>query len=169
MSYRHKKLKEEDVAVCECKYGVNDPETACVERCLNVLTSIECTLGYYQSGENCRNQPFVAPSFIQGPKYTTIYIVDNLPLCDSTDDDESSPVISRTSGGNEHANILNDGEGSTFKVEPTNSATKKKSQHKPKLKLVDEAEEDEDEQYNDNGGIQDSDDLTEVKLLNNEK
>ncbi|WMV45999.1 hypothetical protein MTR67_039384 [Solanum verrucosum] len=46
-----------------------------------------------------------------------IYIVDNLPL------------ISRTSGGNEHANILNDGEGSTFKVEPTNSATKKKSQH----------------------------------------
>jgi len=61
------------------------------------------------------------------------YIVDNLPLCDSTDDDESSPVISRTSGGNEHANILNDGEGSTFKVEPTNSATKK-SQRNPKLK-----------------------------------
>ncbi|KAG5585877.1 hypothetical protein H5410_046311 [Solanum commersonii] len=179
------------------------------------------------------------------------YIVDNLPLYDSTNDDESSPVISRTSGGNEHANILNDGEGSTFKVEPTNSATKKKSQHKPKLKvkylilnfipctfivswrpgwkygkrasetnkaavecnfckkatnsrifhhkqhliegtkcrallqsdvtnigddkdeameeaewslpstLVDEAEEDDNEQYNDNGGIQDSDDLTE--------
>ncbi|KAH0638295.1 hypothetical protein KY290_038336 [Solanum tuberosum] len=56
---KHKKLKEEDVAVCECKYGVNDPETACVERCLNVLTSIECTLGYYQSGENCRNQIYV--------------------------------------------------------------------------------------------------------------
>ncbi|WMV45998.1 hypothetical protein MTR67_039383, partial [Solanum verrucosum] len=58
MSYRHKKLKEEDVVVCECKYGVNDPETACGERCLNVLTSTECTLGYCQSGENCRNQRF---------------------------------------------------------------------------------------------------------------
>ncbi|WMV36790.1 hypothetical protein MTR67_030175 [Solanum verrucosum] len=63
------------------------------------------------------------------------YIVDNLPLYDTTDDDESSPVISGTSGGNEHTKILNDGEGSTFKVEPTNSATKKKSQRKPKLKV----------------------------------
>jgi len=61
--------------------------------------------------------------------------VDNLPLYDTTDDDESSPVISGTSGGNEHTKILNDGEGSTFKVEPTNSATKKKSQRKPKLKV----------------------------------
>ncbi|KAG5585878.1 hypothetical protein H5410_046312, partial [Solanum commersonii] len=296
MSYKHKKLKEEDVVVCECKYGVNDPETACGERCLNVLTSTECTLGYCQSGENCRNQRFQkceyaktklfrtygrgwgiladenikfimeycgevlsfevakkrclayeahkvkdaytmslnANFFIDATKKGSLarfinhswvgifakrdiiigmelsynynfewsggapvrclcraancslffgaksqgfklaqecnnvweegdnrYIVDNLPLYDSTNDDESSPVISRTSGGNEHANILNDGEGSTFKVEPTNSATKKKSQHKPKLKLVDEAEEDDNEQYNDNGGIQDSDDLTE--------
>ncbi|WMV36769.1 hypothetical protein MTR67_030154 [Solanum verrucosum] len=61
------------------------------------------------------------------------YIVDDLPVYDSTDD-ESTIVISRTSGGNEHTKILNDGEGSTFKWEPTNSATKK-SQRKPKLKV----------------------------------
>ncbi|KAG5594239.1 hypothetical protein H5410_035471 [Solanum commersonii] len=50
-------------------------------------------------------------------------------------DDESTPVIFGTSGGNEHTKILNDGEGSTFKLEPTNSATKK-SQCKPKLKQL---------------------------------
>uniref|UniRef100_A0A3Q7IYV6 SET domain-containing protein n=1 Tax=Solanum lycopersicum TaxID=4081 RepID=A0A3Q7IYV6_SOLLC len=60
------------------------------------------------------------------------HIVENLPLYD----DESSPVISGTSGGNEHTKILNDGEGSTFQLEPTNSATKKKYQHKPKLKRL---------------------------------
>jgi len=59
--------------------------------------------------------------------------VDDLPVYDSTDD-ESTLVISGTSGGNEHTKILNDGEGSTFKLEPTNSATKK-SQRKPKLKV----------------------------------
>ncbi|WMV46000.1 hypothetical protein MTR67_039385 [Solanum verrucosum] len=62
--------------------------------------------------------------------------MDNLPLYDTTDDDESSPVISGTSGGNEHTKILNVSEGSTFKLEPTNSATKKKSQRKPKLKRL---------------------------------
>uniref|UniRef100_M1C3Y2 Uncharacterized protein n=1 Tax=Solanum tuberosum TaxID=4113 RepID=M1C3Y2_SOLTU len=62
------------------------------------------------------------------------YIVDDLPVYDSTDD-ESTLVISGTSGGNEHTKILNDGEGSTFKLEPTNSATKK-SQRKPKLKRL---------------------------------
>ncbi|KAH0652370.1 hypothetical protein KY289_030048 [Solanum tuberosum] len=287
---KHKKLKEEDVAVCECKYGVNDPETACGERCLNVLTSTECTLGYCQSGENCRNQRFQkceyaktklfrtegrgwglladenikagqfimeycgevlsseaakkrclayeahkvkdayiisvnANYFIDATKKGSLarfinhscqpncetrkwivlgetrvgifakrdisvgmelsynynfewyggapvrclcgaancslflgsksqgfklaqecshvweeednrYIVDNLPLYDTTNDDESSPVISGTSGGNEHTKILNDGEGSTFKVEPTNSTIKKKSQRKPKLKQL---------------------------------
>ncbi|KAH0634852.1 hypothetical protein KY284_037638 [Solanum tuberosum] len=63
-------------------------------------------------------------------------IMDNLPLYDTTDYDESSPVISGTSGGNEHTKILNVGEGSTFKLEPTNSVTKKKSQRKPKLKRL---------------------------------
>ncbi|KAK4713137.1 hypothetical protein R3W88_019044 [Solanum pinnatisectum] len=62
------------------------------------------------------------------------YIVDDLPVYDLTDD-ESTPVISGTSGGNEHTKILNDGEGSTFMLEPTNSATKKKSQRKPKMKV----------------------------------
>ena len=47
MSYIHKKLKVEDVTVCEWKYSVNDPETACGERCLNVHTNSECTQGYY--------------------------------------------------------------------------------------------------------------------------
>ncbi|WMV36764.1 hypothetical protein MTR67_030149 [Solanum verrucosum] len=61
------------------------------------------------------------------------YIVDDLPVYDSTDD-ESTLVICRTSGGNEHTKILTDGKGSTFKWERTNSATKK-SQRKPKLKV----------------------------------
>ncbi|TMX02686.1 hypothetical protein EJD97_020481 [Solanum chilense] len=60
------------------------------------------------------------------------HIVENLPLYG----DESSPLISGTSGGNEHTKILNDGEGSTFHLEPTNSATKKKSQRKAKLKRL---------------------------------
>ncbi|XP_049414812.1 histone-lysine N-methyltransferase ASHH1-like [Solanum stenotomum] len=286
----HKKLKEEDVVVCECKYGVNDPETACGERCLNVLTSTECTLGYCQNGENCRNQRFQkceyaktklfrtegrgwglladenikagqfimeycgevlsseaakkrclayeahkvkdayiisvnANYFIDATKKGSLarfinhscqpncetrkwivlgetrvgifakrdisvgmelsynynfewyggapvrclcgaancslflgsksqgfklaqecshvweeednrYIVDNLPLYDMTDDDKSSPVISGTSGGNKHTyKVLNDSEASTFKLEQTNSKTKKKCQPKPKLKV----------------------------------
>lgn len=56
LSYRHKKLKEEDIAICECKYDASDPESACGEGCLNVLTSTECTPGYCHCGENCRNQ-----------------------------------------------------------------------------------------------------------------
>ncbi|XP_022871648.1 histone-lysine N-methyltransferase ASHH1-like [Olea europaea var. sylvestris] len=37
--------------------GIN-PESACGETCLNVLTSIECTAGYCPCGEHCRNQKF---------------------------------------------------------------------------------------------------------------
>ncbi|MCD7465399.1 hypothetical protein HAX54_001230 [Datura stramonium] len=44
MSYRHKKLRR-IIAICECKYNACDPESACGQRCLNVLTSIECTIG----------------------------------------------------------------------------------------------------------------------------
>nr|XP_016453217.1 PREDICTED: histone-lysine N-methyltransferase ASHH1-like [Nicotiana tabacum] len=55
---KHKKLKEEDIAICECKYDASDPESACGEGCLNVLTSTECTPGYCHCGENCRNQRF---------------------------------------------------------------------------------------------------------------
>ncbi|KAG5585881.1 hypothetical protein H5410_046315 [Solanum commersonii] len=256
MSYMHKKQREEDIAICECKYDASDPNSACVGRCLNLLTNIECTPGYCSCGETCRNQvgQFIIEccgevisfeeakkgsqaygshdklstlemvdlkdvyiismdgnniidstlkgSFIRFIKYScdifpncetskrivsgetrvgifvkqdisvgmeltyeynfewyggvqmfvvcvelqTIpyfwvpslddsgYIVDDLPVYDSTDD-ESTPVISGTSGGNEHTKISNDGEGFTFKLEPTNSATKKKSQRKPKLKV----------------------------------
>lgn len=61
--------------------------------------------------------------------------MDNILLYDTTDDDESSPVISGTGEGNKHTKVLNDSEASTFKVEPTKSRTKKKSQPKPKLKV----------------------------------
>ncbi|KAI5683081.1 hypothetical protein M9H77_04309 [Catharanthus roseus] len=51
-----KKLKDDDVAICECKYVFGDPESACGERCLNVLTSTECTPGYCRCGDYCKNQ-----------------------------------------------------------------------------------------------------------------
>ncbi|KAF2284204.1 hypothetical protein GH714_019898 [Hevea brasiliensis] len=58
-SYRkHRKQKEEDMAICECKFDASDPESACGERCLNVLTSTECTPGYCPSGVYCKNQRF---------------------------------------------------------------------------------------------------------------
>lgn len=53
---REKKQKEEDIAVCVCRYDANDPESACGERCLNVLTSTECTPGYCSCGDLCKNQ-----------------------------------------------------------------------------------------------------------------
>ncbi|KAH0649936.1 hypothetical protein KY284_029848 [Solanum tuberosum] len=55
---KHKKLKEDDIAICQCKYDTSDPESACVERCLNVLTNTECTPGYCQCGDTCENQIF---------------------------------------------------------------------------------------------------------------
>ncbi|XP_059453410.1 histone-lysine N-methyltransferase ASHH1 isoform X1 [Corylus avellana] len=58
-SYRkHKKQKEEDIAICECKYNANDPDSACGERCWNVHTSTECTPGYCPCGVLCKNQRF---------------------------------------------------------------------------------------------------------------
>ncbi|KAG6625958.1 histone-lysine N-methyltransferase ASHH1 isoform X1 [Carya illinoinensis] len=58
-SYRkHKKQKEEDIAICECKYNANYPDSACGESCWNVLTSTECTPGYCPCGVFCRNQRF---------------------------------------------------------------------------------------------------------------
>ncbi|CAL1363190.1 unnamed protein product [Linum trigynum] len=58
-SYRkHKKQKEEDIAICECKFDQNDPESACSERCLNWLTSTECTPGYCPCDIHCKNQKF---------------------------------------------------------------------------------------------------------------
>lgn len=58
-SYRkHIKQQEEDIAICECKYDANDPDSACGEACLNVLTSTECTPGYCRCGLFCKNQRF---------------------------------------------------------------------------------------------------------------
>jgi hypothetical protein len=53
---RHKKQKEEDIAICECKFNGDDPDSACGERCLNLLTSTECTPGYCPCGVYCKNQ-----------------------------------------------------------------------------------------------------------------
>ncbi|KAK6938250.1 AWS domain [Dillenia turbinata] len=55
---KHKKQKEEDIATCECMYDASDPESACGERCLNVLTNTECTPGYCPCGTYCKNQRF---------------------------------------------------------------------------------------------------------------
>ncbi|PON52640.1 AWS domain containing protein, partial [Parasponia andersonii] len=58
-SYRkHMKQKEEDVVICECKYDINHPDSACGESCLNVLTSTECTPGFCPCGHYCKNQRF---------------------------------------------------------------------------------------------------------------
>ncbi|MCD7451991.1 hypothetical protein HAX54_014601 [Datura stramonium] len=50
---KHKKLKEEEIAICEC-----NTESACGEGCLNALTNTECTPGYCPCGETCINQRF---------------------------------------------------------------------------------------------------------------
>uniref|UniRef100_A0A2P2K3Q8 Uncharacterized protein MANES_12G141700 n=1 Tax=Rhizophora mucronata TaxID=61149 RepID=A0A2P2K3Q8_RHIMU len=55
---KHKKLKDEDIAICECKFDPNDPDSSCGERCWNVLTSTECTPGYCPCGDYCKNQRF---------------------------------------------------------------------------------------------------------------
>lgn len=60
---RHKRQKEEDIAVCECQYNLLDPDSACGDRCLNVLTSTECTPGYCLCGVYCKNQ--VGVSLVQ--------------------------------------------------------------------------------------------------------
>ncbi|KAI4352751.1 hypothetical protein L6164_006972 [Bauhinia variegata] len=58
LNRKHKKQKEEDIAICECKYNFTDPTSACGDRCLNVFTSTECTPGYCPCGIFCRNQRF---------------------------------------------------------------------------------------------------------------
>nr|XP_043607115.1 histone-lysine N-methyltransferase ASHH1 [Erigeron canadensis] len=52
------KKKEEDIAVCECKFDPGNANLSCGERCLNVLTNTECTPGYCPCGSYCRNQRF---------------------------------------------------------------------------------------------------------------
>lgn len=53
---RHKKQKEEDIAICECRYNADDPDSACGDECLNVLTSTECTPDHCPCGIFCKNQ-----------------------------------------------------------------------------------------------------------------
>ncbi|XP_031499529.1 histone-lysine N-methyltransferase ASHH1-like isoform X2 [Nymphaea colorata] len=53
---KHLKQKKQDIPICNCKYIADDPESACGERCLNVLTSTECTPGFCPCGEYCKNQ-----------------------------------------------------------------------------------------------------------------
>ncbi|KAK4483397.1 hypothetical protein RD792_010583 [Penstemon davidsonii] len=55
---KHMKLKEEDISICECKYDASNPDSACGESCLNVLTNTECTPGHCPCNEHCRNQKF---------------------------------------------------------------------------------------------------------------
>ncbi|XP_057777364.1 histone-lysine N-methyltransferase ASHH1 isoform X1 [Salvia miltiorrhiza] len=55
---QHKKLKEEDIAICECKYDPCNPDSACGESCLNALTNTECTPGYCPCDQHCKNQKF---------------------------------------------------------------------------------------------------------------
>ncbi|KAI4375491.1 hypothetical protein MLD38_013353 [Melastoma candidum] len=55
---KHKKQKEEDIAICNCKFDVSDSESSCGEQCLNVLTSTECTTPYCPCGAYCNNQKF---------------------------------------------------------------------------------------------------------------
>ncbi|GAB4861097.1 hypothetical protein Ancab_036255 [Ancistrocladus abbreviatus] len=55
---KHKQQSEEDIAMCKCKYDDSDPDGACGERCLNVLTNTECTPGCCQCALYCKNQKF---------------------------------------------------------------------------------------------------------------
>lgn len=61
----HKQLAEDDIPICACKYVKAEPESACGDRCLNVLTSNECTPGFCPCGEFCRNQRFQFRKYIK--------------------------------------------------------------------------------------------------------
>ncbi|KAF8411604.1 hypothetical protein HHK36_004161 [Tetracentron sinense] len=67
----HKKQKEEDIVICECKYEANNPDSACGERCLNVLTSTECTPGYCPSDIYCKNQRFQKCEYAKSKLFKT--------------------------------------------------------------------------------------------------
>ncbi|CAL9179297.1 unnamed protein product [Musa hybrid cultivar] len=68
---KHKKQKEEDIAICECQYDAGNPESACGDRCLNVLTSTECTPGYCPSGSHCKNQRFQTCQYAKSRLFKT--------------------------------------------------------------------------------------------------
>ncbi|KAF3788654.1 Histone-lysine N-methyltransferase [Nymphaea thermarum] len=62
---KHLKQKKQDIPICNCKYIADDPESACGERCLNVLTSTECTPGFCPCGEYCKNQRFQKCQYVK--------------------------------------------------------------------------------------------------------
>ncbi|OVA01074.1 SET domain [Macleaya cordata] len=69
--FSHRKQKEEDIATCDCKYNADDPDSACGERCLNVLTSTECTPGYCLCGSYCKNQKFQKCEYAKSKLFKT--------------------------------------------------------------------------------------------------
>ncbi|KAL2507248.1 Histone-lysine N-methyltransferase ASHH1 [Forsythia ovata] len=66
------KLNEEDIAICECVYDGTNPESACGESCLNVLTITECTAGYCPCREHCRNQKFQKCEYARTKLFKTV-------------------------------------------------------------------------------------------------
>lgn len=67
----HKKQKEEDIIICVCKYVPDDPESLCGERCLNLLTSTECTPEYCPCGDRCKNQRFQRCEYVKTKLFKT--------------------------------------------------------------------------------------------------
>lgn len=65
------KQKEEDIAVCECKFDFGNTQLACGERCLNVLTNTECTPGYCPCGSYCKNQRFQKSEYAKTKLFKT--------------------------------------------------------------------------------------------------
>lgn len=65
------KQNDDDIAICECKYDAKYPDSACGERCLNVLTSTECIPGYCPCGEYCKNQRFQKCQYAQTKLFKT--------------------------------------------------------------------------------------------------
>lgn len=68
---KQKRLKDDDIAICECKYSGNDPESACGDRCLNVLTNTECVPGYCPCGDRCKNQRFQKSEYAKTKLFLT--------------------------------------------------------------------------------------------------
>ncbi|XP_024991743.1 histone-lysine N-methyltransferase ASHH1 isoform X1 [Cynara cardunculus var. scolymus] len=65
------KQKEEDIVVCECKFDFSKADLACGDRCLNVLTSTECTPGYCPCGSYCKNQRFQKSEYAKTKLFKT--------------------------------------------------------------------------------------------------
>ncbi|KAG6469875.1 hypothetical protein ZIOFF_070808 [Zingiber officinale] len=124
LNRKPKKQKEEDIAICDCQYDCNNPDNACGDRCLNVLTNTECTRGQCAcgrgwgllSGENIKVGQFVieyrweviswkeAKQRSQAYEATYLsgdnddrYSVENVPLYDSDNDELRSKSLNAIS------------------------------------------------------------------------